>query len=462
MKGPKRKHYSRRRFLARAAAAATAGLAAPWIIPSAVLGGQSRPAPSERITLGFIGLGGQGIGRNLQMFLGQPDAEPVALCDVDRRRVQAALETVRRRRGEKATCFLTGDWREVIDRPEIDAVAISTPDQWHVPMSVAAVRAGKDVICEKPTLTIAEGRILADTVARYGAVFQTATEDRALPIYHRIAELVRNGRIGKLQRIFVQLPAGPGNPGDPRPKPLPEGLDWDMWLGPAPWKPYRQGLHMFHWRWNRDYSGGQLTDWGAHLIDTAQLANDTERSGPIEVEGVGKRHETGLYDTFFDYHLVYRYANGVVMHVDSGGTGIRFDKARSGRTRSTCPPHRANNATFSTVSRAGVTLIFRPRWAIAARPSHTSATLPWSWDANCAGTRTRKSSSATSRPIGCAPGPAGNHGLCNKLRRLDPRRMFGGLLIVGSPGLRPKRCTSAQARNAGSQTAGLRQTGNRL
>jgi len=325
MKGPKRKHYSRRRFLARAAAAATAGLAAPWIIPSAVLGGQSRPAPSERITLGFIGLGGQGIGRNLQMFLGQPDAEPVALCDVDRRRVQAALETVRRRRGEKATCFLTGDWREVIDRPEIDAVAISTPDQWHVPMSVAAVRAGKDVICEKPTLTIAEGRILADTVARYGAVFQTATEDRALPIYHRIAELVRNGRIGKLQRIFVQLPAGPGNPGDPRPKPLPEGLDWDMWLGPAPWKPYRQGLHMFHWRWNRDYSGGQLTDWGAHLIDTAQLANDTERSGPIEVEGVGKRHETGLYDTFFDYHLVYRYANGVVMHVDSGGTGIRFE-----------------------------------------------------------------------------------------------------------------------------------------
>jgi len=320
-----RKCSSRRAFLGRVAAAGVGGISAPWVITSPALGGEGRPPASERITLGFIGLGGQGIGRNLQMFLGQPDAEPVALCDVDPRRVEQALETVRRRRGADFDCLRTGDWREVIDRPEIDAVAISTPDHWHVPMSVAAVRAGKDVICEKPTLTIAEGRVLADTVARYSAVFQTATEDRALPIYHRVAELVRNGRIGKLQRMFVQLPAGPGNPGDPRPKPVPEGLDWELWLGPAPWKPYRNGLHMFHWRWNRDYSGGQLTDWGAHLIDTAQLANDTERSGPIEVEGTGRRHESGLYDTFYDYHLVYRYANGVVMHVDSGGTGIRFE-----------------------------------------------------------------------------------------------------------------------------------------
>ncbi len=312
---------SRRRFLHSAAALA----AAPYVITSTALGGEGRPPASERITLGFIGLGGQGIGRNLQMFLGLPGAEPAALCDVDPRRVDQALEVVRRRRGAGFDCQHTGDWREVIARPDIDAVAISTPDHWHVPMSVAAVRSGKDVICEKPTLTIAEGRVLADTVARYGAVFQTATEDRALPIYHRVAELVRNGRIGRLERIFVQLPAGPGNPGDARPKPVPEGLDWELWLGPAPWKPYRAGLHMFHWRWNSDYSGGQLTDWGAHLIDTAQLANDTERSGPIEVEGTGRRHETGLYDTFYDYHLVYRYANGVVMHVDSGGTGIRFE-----------------------------------------------------------------------------------------------------------------------------------------
>jgi len=140
-----------------------------------------------------------------------------------------------------------------------------------------------------------------------------------------MAELVRNGRIGKLQKIFVQLPGGPGRPGDAVPKPVPEGLDWNMWLGPAPWKPYRNGLHMFNWRWKRDYSGGQLTDWGAHQLDTAQWANDTERTGPIEVEGTGKRHATGLYDTFYEYHLTYRYANGVELRVDSGGTGLRFE-----------------------------------------------------------------------------------------------------------------------------------------
>jgi predicted dehydrogenase len=259
------------------------------------------------------------------MFLGQADAEPVALCDVDPGRIAAGLKTCRERRGADFTCQETQDWREVVARPDIDAVMISTADHWHVTMSIAAIKSGKDVICEKPTFSIAEGRALADTVKRYEAVFQTSTEDRSIHLYHRMAELVRNGRLGKLQRIFVQLPAGPGSPGDAAPKPVPEGLDWDMWLGPAPWKPYRQGLHMFHWRWNSDYSGGQLTDWGAHQLDTAQWANDTERTGPVEVEGTGKRHETGLYDTFYDYHLVYRYASGVELRVDSGGTGLRFE-----------------------------------------------------------------------------------------------------------------------------------------
>jgi len=257
--------------------------------------------------------------------LHQPDAVPVALCDVDPRRIEAGLKAVRDRRGADFNCQTTKDWREVIARGDVDAVMISTADHWHVPMSVAAIRVGKDVICEKPTYSIAEGRALADTVKRYGAVFQTSTEDRSVDLYHRMAELVRNGRLGKLQKIYVQLPGGPGGPGDPSSKPIPEGFDYDMWLGPAPYKPFRTGLHMFHWRWNRDYSGGQLTDWGAHQLDTAQWANDTERTGPIEVEGTGRRHEKGLYDVYHDYHLVYRYANGVELHVDSGGTGLRFE-----------------------------------------------------------------------------------------------------------------------------------------
>ncbi|MCH5376856.1 MAG: Gfo/Idh/MocA family oxidoreductase [Planctomycetes bacterium] len=317
--------FDRRDFLKRTTRASAALIAAPYVITSGALGSDERPAASDRISVGFIGLGGHGIGRNLQMFLNQQDAEPVALCDVDAGRIDVGLATVRKRRGESFTCPTTTDWREVIARNDVDAVMISTADHWHVPMSVAAIRAGKDVICEKPTLTIAQGRILADTVKRYGAVFQTSTEDRSLPIYHRMAELVRNGRIGTLQKVYCQLPAGPDNAGDPKPKPVPEGFDWEMWLGPAPWYPYREGLHMFHWRWNRDYSGGQLTDWGAHQLDTVQLANDTERTGPVEVEGKGKRHENGLYDTFHEYHLTYRYANGVELHVDSGGTGLRFE-----------------------------------------------------------------------------------------------------------------------------------------
>jgi len=339
----------RRRFICLSAGAGAAAAAAPYVITSAALGGEGKPPASERITVGFIGLGGHGIDRNLRGFLAQPDAVPAALCDPDKKRVEAALAVCRQSRGQQFTCPVTQNWLEVIARQDIDAVMISTPDHWHTPMSLAAIRAGKDVICEKPTYCIAEGRLLADTVKRYGAVFQTSTEDRSIGIYHRMAELVRNGRIGKLQRILVTLPAGPGNPGNPQPKPVPEGLDWDLWLGPAPWKPYRDGLHMFHWRWNRDYSGGNLTDWGAHQLDTAQWANDTERTGPIEVEGTGKRHQSGLYDVFYEYHLVYRYANGVELRVDSGGTGLRFEGTEGWLGNDGwCQPIKASNEKILT------------------------------------------------------------------------------------------------------------------
>ncbi len=316
---------TRRTFLRRASATAAATATAPYAITSTALGADGVPPASDRITVGFIGVGGHGIGRNLRMFLGNADAVPVALCDVDSRQVASALNVVRGKLGADYNCQTTGDFREVLARDDIDAVMISTPDQWHVPMSVAAIRSGKDVICEKPTLTLAEGRVLVDTVKRYGAVFQLSTEDRALAVYHRMAELVRNGRIGKLERIFVGLPGGPGNPGDAVPKPVPKELDWDMWLGPAPEAPFRNGLHMFNWRWRMDYSGGQMTDWGAHLLDTAQWGNDTERTGPVEIEGVGQRHDHGLYDVFHQYDVQCKYANGVEMQIKSTGPAIRFE-----------------------------------------------------------------------------------------------------------------------------------------
>lgn len=311
--------YCSRRTMLKAAAAA---LGAPFIIPGSALGLNGAVAPSNRITIGMIGIGREGT-RNIKNFLRQPDARVTALCDVDPINLGLARDAVAEAYG-KADCSLCSDFREILARAEIDAVAISTPDHWHVPMTLRALRAGKDVICEKPTLTIAEGRIQAEAVARSGLIFQTSTEDRSLYVYHRMAELVRNGRIGKLQRIIVGLPNAPRAPGDPTPQPIPKGFDYDMWLGPAPWEPYCLN-RTFEFRWISDYSGGILTDWGMHMVDTAQWANNTEHSGPVEVEGSGRRWPNNLYNTFFDFSLKYRYANGVEMIVSTTESSLRFE-----------------------------------------------------------------------------------------------------------------------------------------
>jgi len=316
-----------RRALLRAAAS----LAGPYVLAPGALGAADRPAPSNRVTVGFIGTGGQGIGRNLRGFLSQPDAQAVAVCDVDPAHLETARSITERYYSREMAdgtfkgCAATHDFRDIIARPGIDAVCISTPDHWHALMSITAIRAGKDVICEKPTVTVQEGRLVADAVARYGTVFQTSTEDRSIAVYHRMAELVRNGRVGRLQRITVGLPSGPAQAGDPTPRPVPPGFDYDLWLGPAEWAPYCPDRIHSNFRWITDYSGGMLPDWGCHLFDTAQWANDTERTGPVEVEGTGRRHAGGLYDTFYEFRLKYRYAGGVELIVESTGPAIRFE-----------------------------------------------------------------------------------------------------------------------------------------
>jgi len=201
---------------------------------------------------------------------------------------------------------------------------ISTPDHWHTLISIMAARAGKDVQCEKPTLTIDEGKILIETIRKQRRVFQTSTEDRSLPMYHRMAELVRNGRIGKLKRIEVILPKEPTFAGDSTPQPVPPDLDWEMWLGPAPEAPYTKLRAHYNFRWISDYSGGIMTDWGTHLFDTAQWANDTERSGPVQVHGVGNFWEGGLFNTVRDYDVTFTYENGVVMTCKPGTPSIKF------------------------------------------------------------------------------------------------------------------------------------------
>ena len=310
------KRISRRQFVRSAAA----GIALPYFIPSSVLGAE---APSRKITIGFIGVGNHGLGWNLDKYLKLPAARVLMVCDVDGWRMQKAKAIVDSAY-DNQDCAMTKDFREVLARPDIDAVMISTPDHWHTLISIMAARAGKDVQCEKPTLTIDEGKILIKTMRKHHRVFQTSTEDRSLPMYHRMAELVRNGRIGKLQKIEVILPKHPTFPGDPTPQPVPSELDYEMWLGPAPYAPYTKDRVHYTFRWIWDYSGGIICDWGAHLFDTAQWANDTERTGPVEVEGKGNHWEGGLFNTVKDYDVTYRYANGVVMTCVPGTPGIKF------------------------------------------------------------------------------------------------------------------------------------------
>ena len=318
-----RSRVSRRSFLQQTTSAVwLAGLAPQWA-SSSVMGADGQVAPSNRITVGFIGTGDHGTGWNLPPYLRHPSAQVVAVCDVDNLRMIRARETVNERYGNE-DCLGTQDFREILARKDIDAVMISTPDHWHTLISILAIQAGKDVQCEKPTLTIHEGRVLIEAVRKHRKVFQTSTEDRAVPEYHRMAELVRNGRIGKLQRIEVILPKQPDGPGDPTPQPVPPGLDWEMWLGPAPFAPYTKDRVHFNFRWIQDYSGGIICDWGAHLFDTAQWANDTERSGPVEVAGTGTYWGGGLYNTVKDYDVTYRYANGVVMTCKPGNPSIKF------------------------------------------------------------------------------------------------------------------------------------------
>ncbi|HEC04231.1 MAG TPA: Gfo/Idh/MocA family oxidoreductase [Phycisphaerales bacterium] len=319
-----RSQITRRALLKKAGGIAETIIALPYLVPGSALGASGGVAASNRITVGFIGTGGHGRAVNLKNFLGNADAQAVAVCDVDSNQRNLAIEMVNKKYGN-TDCATYSDFREVLARDDIDAVMISTPDHWHVPISIAAAKAGKDIECEKPTLTIAEGRELCNVMKRYGRVFQWSTEDRAVDVYHRMCELVRNGRIGKIHTIRVELPAGPNTPGNPKPMPIPKGFDYDMWLGPAPWVPYTKDRIHWNFRWIMDYSGGQLTDWGAHLLDGAQWGNDTEHTGPVEVEGKGKFWPDGLYNTAIEYRIEYKYADGVKLIVTSGTPSLRFE-----------------------------------------------------------------------------------------------------------------------------------------
>lgn len=308
---------SRRRFLQQGAAVGTA-LAFPAIVPASVFGAN---APANRITIASIGLGGMGT-HDMRGFLANPGAEVVALCDVDARHLEAARVIAKL---PPRAC--TPDFRELLARSDIDAAVVATPDHWHVPIALAAVKAGKDVYCEKPlTLTIAQGRVLADAVQRYGRVLQTGSQQRSGSEFRRACELVRNGRIGTLQTMQVRIPGNNKTcPPVWQPMPVPAGFDYDRWLGPAPWAPYTEQRCHYQFRFILDYSGGQITNWGAHHLDIAQWGNGTDHSGPVAVEGRGVFPREGLFTTALHVDVTYTYANGVRLFLKTGGTGTRFE-----------------------------------------------------------------------------------------------------------------------------------------
>ena len=264
------------------------------------------------------------------------DAQVVAACDVDQGHLAEARAKIDAHYGRRfgknyQACAVTGDFRELVNRGDLDVICNATPDHWHVIPSIMAAKAGKDVICEKPlTLFVAEGRELCNVMGRTGRIFQTASENRSIDSYIHLVELVRAGRIGSLRHIKVTLPRGNDERGKSftrrDPQPPPKTLDFEMWLGQAPKRPYVPALCHESFRWCSDYSGGRLTDWGAHLIDLAQWGNDTEQTGPVEVEGVGTYPPPeSVFNTAYEFNLDYKYANGVTMNVSSSEPGIRFE-----------------------------------------------------------------------------------------------------------------------------------------
>ena len=317
-------NISRRQFLTAAGAAAGGVIGfgfpqsgvPPYIVPSSVLGAAGNVAASNRIVMACIGMGGKGTN-NMEAFLSNKEVRVVAVCDVDKKKRDKARNIVDDKY-QNNHCKAYLDFREVIERQDIDALSLALPDHWHSVPAIMAARAGKDMYAEKPLArTIREGRAMADAVHCYGTVWQTGSQQRSSSNFHRACELVRNGRIGKVHKVEVGLPTGKSGRTIPM-QPVPEGLDWDFWLGPAPWRPYMgfggNGPHGA-WRWIMDYSGGQLTDWAGHHIDIAHWALDLERTGPVEIEGRGVYPRDGIYNTPIEYKFTCKYANGLVMTV---------------------------------------------------------------------------------------------------------------------------------------------------
>ena len=322
------RRLNRRNFL-KGASLAAAALGFPYVIPSRALGEGAVPPPSERVLLGHIGVGGQGSGL-LGGFLGLEDCQSVAVCDAYGSRREASAARINQAYAERSAkgsykgCAQYEDFRELLARKDIDAVVIATPDHWHVPIALAAARAGKDTYVEKPLgISIEENKALREAIHRYARIFQYGTQQRCFNTHCAfVCELVRNGRIGQLREIVVDAPGGSAG-GSAQPIPPPKDLNYEMWLGPVPFSPYTAdrcgggGGSWFVYANSLGFLGG----WGAHPLDIMHWGYPHI---PVEYEGVGTIPSQGLYDTITNWNVRGRFASGVAFVFKDGGDKTLF------------------------------------------------------------------------------------------------------------------------------------------
>lgn len=326
----------RRDFIKDGALGTIGAFAIPNIFPSYLLG---KKAPANRINVAMIGLGRQTVSPNIPQFLKSENAQVVAVCDVDKWRLANGQKQVNDFYSQQKDftyrgCDAYGDFREVLLRKDIDAVMIATPDHWHVPVAIEAARAGKHISLEKPISTCIEhGRQLVKAIKKYGVITRNDSEFRPLPKFSRAVELVRNGRIGKMQRIFVAVPAElSGESLKPESTmPVPEELNYDMWLGPAFEAPYTEKrVHAVKaygrpgWMRVDSYCNGMISNWGAHLMGIVQWGNNSEYTGPVAIEGTGE-FDKGLWNTLNKFDIKYRYTNGVEVFFKIEKPYVRFE-----------------------------------------------------------------------------------------------------------------------------------------
>ena len=329
---------NRRKFLKSSLVGATAAFAIPTIVPSSVFG---QSAPSNKINIAQIGFGRIAMSHDLPETMKNDVARIVAVCDVDSKRAndgKAFLEKYYKESTGKSNFMnvkIYGDYREMLDDPGIDAVIISTPDHWHAKPAIDAALAGKDIYLQKPSsLTISEGRKMADAIHRTGVVFQIGSQQRSIdpwPQFHRACELVRNGRIGEIREVYIGLPGDPG--GDEEPEmPIPVNLDYEMWIGSTPMVYYTvKRVHPQNdygrpgWLRCEQFGAGMITGWGAHHIDTAHWGMGTEFTGPVEVEAQAEFPKSGLWNVHGDFNVTAKYENGAVMHISGEHpNGVKF------------------------------------------------------------------------------------------------------------------------------------------